>query len=390
MRDRLVFKKIQTSLLLLVTILHVLSTMRLILYCACLFSLFGFIWSAEKCLTLNLDETKSVRLLSGDTLIFEVPKQAKLSVTSLFFRLAVVVSAERSDGSIYRFPFHSIRGVSTDDSHAHFSSLANSIINKIHPTKESASSMNEQTPLAQQVSYTSNFIRNFIRDIFSSCPSPLFGHSSRHRCVMSLSPYGAASVSVRPKASESIVIQATTQKQFMFQYLIYIVMAILFLLFSDQFSKSKIFQYSCGMITFVVVGLALILLSLTGTVKPKSTIIQNASLFTLLTGAYGASLVWFLQSYLSLILAEFWEFTAIYVLLFSFFGAWTVRYIRSNQHTKHVFRVMVKWMIRAVGLYLLFNASASPAVSWTYMLVFLVLYTIYESLKRAAGLRKRD
>jgi len=360
---------------------------------------------AEKRFQLNVFDSKSVSLSpkDGDTsIVFEVnspqEQQHKLSpFISIFFRLAVDISGENTDGSLYRFPFHSIRGISSDDSHSHFNKLFQSMMRKVRPSTSTSTVHIEEQPelaanpiLVTQASIVSNFIRNFIRDIFSSCPSPLFGHSHRHHCIMSLSPYGTASISIQPQNRDSIVVQASARYEFMPQYLFYILIAVLFLLFSDQFSKSKIFQYCCGMITFISLGLVLIVLSLTGTVKPKSTIIQNMSLFTLLTSTYGATLVYFLRSYLSVLLVEFWEFTVCYVLIFSCFGAWVVHYIRSNQHTKHVFRVSVKWMIRSIGLYLLFNASASPTVSWTYMLLFVSVYTVYETTKRAVGIRKRD
>jgi hypothetical protein len=133
---------------------------------------------------------------------------------------------------------------------------------------------------------------------------------------------------------------------------------------------------------FVIGGILVGLLSVTGTISTKKKLVQNTSLLALFTGAYGATLVWFLREHVSRIMIDFWEISIAYVIITSGLGFLFVRFIRSNENTKHVFRVTTKWALSVTGAWLVFNASASPTLSLIYassLLIFYLLHALHKS-----------
>lgn len=168
----------------------------------------------------------------------------------------------------FQFPFLSIRGVSSDDSNLYFSKLFKSVIKKFNISTDNMI-LKESRLLLDYLSYTSTFIGYFFLNLFSSLPSPLFDHSIRNHYDMNFSPYGNASISIQLYNKDFVFIKASARYEFIYQYPVYIFITVLSLWYSDQLSKSKIFQYCCGIISSVTFGLILILLSLIGTIKPK-------------------------------------------------------------------------------------------------------------------------
>ena len=109
---------------------------------------------------------------------------------------------------------------------------------------------------------------------------------------------------------------------------------------ANELSKSKIFQYSCGMLSFAFGGFLLTLLfvlyKLLGD-KSKNSMLRNVSVVALFT-TYGASLVYALRSNIGDFLLEHWEASAAYLAVTSGAGLLVTRILRGDEGRKHAFK----------------------------------------------------
>ena len=202
---------------------------------------------------INLDgNSKQIELKSGDTLTITTPppKTSKKSLNKLFNQLYITVEGRTTDNKPFQFPFHSVKGVSTDDSHSHFYHIFGKLIKKLLKNDEST----DTTTTHNIITNKSNFLRNFIRDIFSSCPSPLFGDGYRQACTLTFSPYGNTTLSVIPKAKKTVIMTVRGSEEFNSVYMIRLIIGILFLSFAPIFAKSKYFQvrYMCTRLYYYI------------------------------------------------------------------------------------------------------------------------------------------
>ena len=134
---------------------------------------------------------------------------------------------------------------------------------------------------------------------------------------------------------------------------------------------------------FVTLG-AVILLSivinrLVGGGKRDFTqaIIRNGSAFLFFTGSYAAGVIWFVKNNWQMLLLSYWEFIAVYIVLFMLLGLLLVRFVRGNEGSKHVFVVIVKWFIRLAGVILVYQSSSSPLGSMALISILSAIYVIY-------------
>ena len=97
----------------------------------------------------------------------------------------------------------------------------------------------------------------------------------------------------------------------------------------------------------------------------------------LLTGSYGASLVWYLKNYLSKVIVNYWEYLLAYVIVFGFIGLFFTRMMRGNENTKHLYTVSVRWLIRLVSIVFLYNSFSSPFISLLIVFILMIFYIIY-------------
>lgn len=300
---------------------------------------------------LSLTKDKPVQsfdALNGVTYTICSTQRTEFDLKSIFHQLVVVVVGPDD----HKLPWHSVKGLSTDDSHTYIENL----MLPFFGTDEDVKAKNSKT-----VEFTSSFVR----DIVSACPSPIF-HSTRSKCSMSFSPFGTACVQLR--SDKTIRLTATSERQFN-PWLPANMFCGLFLLYlSQSLSKSSIFQvctsssmityfthtqddknltgsvgnvqkhyyyfstffrtyrrflpllpqYSSGVLLFVVGGFLVISFFISkravfgGRNQPHVT--QLTGMSALLAGSYGASTVWFLRSYLRTICLKYAEFALVRIL----------------------------------------------------------------------------
>ena len=187
----------------------------------------------QACLPLICAQQERISLTSEDpvrtfvttgstTYLICHSETAPFDVMSAFHQLTVdVVAAEN-----YKFPWHSVKGISNDDFHSNIET----IMYKIFGTEEEK---------ADKVATVAEFRQGFFRDIVSSCPSPLLS-TSRSQCLMSFSPFGEACVRLRTE--QSVQLTATSERKFNIRLPLNLMCGLFLLNLSHPLSKSSIFQ----------------------------------------------------------------------------------------------------------------------------------------------------
>jgi len=92
--------------------------------------------------------------------------------------------------------------------------------------------------------------------------------------------------------------------------------------------------------------------------------------------SYGAATIYFIKENLKLILINYWEFTLVYICFFGLLGIGATRWMRSNDDSKHMLIVTVRWIVRLIGIILIYNSTASPTIAMIYIISFCILYLI--------------
>lgn len=149
----------------------------------------------------------------------DVRKEVDHFLIAIFDQVTVVVEAPDFD-----FPWHGIKGVSTDDLHRHTEAL---VYNAFGETS------------ANQLEFDPKKSQGLVRDVLSSCPSPLFS-TNRRKCTLTFSPYGTSFVSIFPKSR--VTVSIFSERKFNPTFLVVLASGILLFLLAHQLSKSKIFQ----------------------------------------------------------------------------------------------------------------------------------------------------
>ena len=121
------------------------------------------------------------------------------------------------------FKWHSIKGVSNDDFHTH---LDNGIHNLFH--------MNASDESAEPYLKYS-----LLRDILSSCPSPIYS-INKNVCAMRFSTLEKSCVTVESSCTLTIVVEA--REQYNYNYLILLTIGIAIILLHHRLAESKMFQ----------------------------------------------------------------------------------------------------------------------------------------------------
>lgn len=121
----------------------------------------------------------------------------------------------------------------------------------------------------------------------------------------------------------------------------------------------------------------------------NKTFVQTAGIAAVLSGTYGASLFWFLGTYLKSLIIDHWEFSLGYVALSAILGIVFIGHIRKNATSKHMMRVGVKWMIRLIGLTCIYNSTASPALGLSFLAMLAFFYVLSSAGKNIHMLFKK-
>lgn len=176
-------------------------------------------------LSLTPDKpAQSFNAVSGTVYTICSSQISGFNLASMFHELSINVVAPND----YKFPWHSVKGLSTDDFHAN----AESFVLSVFGTEEEKS---------KKISPVVEFPQSFVRDIVSACPSPVF-HSVRSTCSMGFSPFGEACVQLRTDAP--VRITATSEKKFNIWLPVNMVCGLGLIYLSQPLSKSSVFQVS--------------------------------------------------------------------------------------------------------------------------------------------------
>lgn len=176
----------------------------------------------EKISLTLLDPVSTFVATSGTTYTICHTEKVPFNVMSIFDQLSINVVA-RED---YKFPWHSIKGLSSDDFHANIET----IMYEIFGTDEEK---------ANKMSVLSEFRQGFFRDIVSACPSPLLS-TNRSQCLMSFSPFGEACVRLR--TDQLVELTATSKRNFNLRLPLNLLCGLFLLGLSHPLSKSSVFQ----------------------------------------------------------------------------------------------------------------------------------------------------
>lgn len=131
-------------------------------------------------------------------------------------------------------------------------------------------------------------------------------------------------------------------------------------------------------------ALAVFLLALKYVARARSGRTQwlrNLLVALLLSGVYLTSALWYLRQHWHDLVLRYWEYVLGYVAVSGILGVVAVQMQRNDAKDRHRLAVIVKWIIRAVGVTLLYNSTASPFGSLTLVGLTVLLYLTYALYK---------
>lgn len=167
-------------------------------------------------------------------------REDNFNIAAIFNQVNIVVKSSEP------FNWHSVRGVSSDDFHSVIEEFVFGFFLSPEEKLKLKAKHNSEDLVFEKTS--------MVRDLVSSCPSPLA--YQYNTCNMQFSPYGRACVSI--KSDKSIHVQIDTFFGFNFRRLLHLLAGLALLILSHTLSKSKIFQYSTGSFLFMIAGLLVI------------------------------------------------------------------------------------------------------------------------------------
>lgn len=343
-----------------------ISIVRLLLVVISLLSLYSKAFK-QKIITNELVLDSDPLLQNGDIddiLLFCInPPNNDFNPLYWFHQIDIDIKVPSSYLSIF-----SVKGLSEDDFH----NIGEDIIKSILKTDKG----NEGSFKEKVVNLVSISSENFLRDILSACPSPLLSQSNEH-CIMSFSPFKKACIVVNNHKQINTSVEAKLRYNQMLPVLL--VIGIFFLFSGTLLSNSKIFQYSIGSMLFILLGFIWMIIQLYKFINKRY--LKNDSkiswpLLSFVYTSYGAAIIYFIKENLKSILIHYWEFTLLYISFFGLLGIGATRWMRSYDESKHILMVTVRWIVRLIGLILIYNSTASPMISILYITSFVIIYMI--------------
>ena len=224
------------------------------------------------------------------------------------------------------------------------------------------------------------------RDIVSSCRSPLWRLSKGASCEMTFSSSGLSCVSL-PESSQAKVTTLTvtaSRRNFRARYIMNLGLCLFLLYFANALAKSKVVQYSIGCAVFVCAGLLVLLFSVERLLGKKahsvSASVRSSLIFLAVSGMYVTAVTTFSEIIVKFCV-DFWELAALYTAFSGFVGCVMVRWLRSQDDTKHLYIVTSKWVMRFVALIAGYNAFPSPTTSGCFLLALGFAWILHWSSK---------
>jgi hypothetical protein len=318
---------------------------------------------------VEINGASKFTLKKGETKKFCYDHPEDLHIFRFFDKILINIKAVNVD-----LPWYCIKGISTDDLHTHFQT----IVYAIFGGDKRSNLIATIDPLNKG---------SFLRDAASSCPNPIYG-TDRSECSMSFSTLGTSCATIAVDQKVDILVEVT--RDFNKQSVFLLAAGLIVLLLASQFSRSKIFQYSTGAISFLVGALVLSFLyvafNLGRKEKKGSNFMRDSAILLFFGGGYGAGLVYLLRENFNTLLLQYWEVTMAYLVVSSCLGLYVTRLIRGNDVSKHSLTTAVKWFLRLIGTMLIYNAFPSPLVSILAVTVLAILYFFHMVGKWITGL----
>jgi len=322
---------------------------------------------------LKLNEPTIVELKSTRRVVCLEPSWPILGFrhfASLFLETVIIVDFRDTP------PMFGVRSRSSDDLHDQISLVIRGALGA-YSRAHSVSEIVDSTSLA--------------RDIVSSCRSPLWGLAKGSRCEMTSSSSGISCVSL-PELSlarqDKTVTVTATRRNFRARYLINLGLCLFLLYFADPLAKSKVVQYSIGSAVFVFAGLLVLLFNIQRFFPEKrensgssvSAGLRSSLIFLAVSGMYVTAVTTFSEMIVKFCV-DFWELAALYTATSGFVGCCMVRWLRSRDETKHLYKVTSKWVMRFVAIVAGYNGFPSPTTSGCFVLALGFSWVLHWSSK---------
>lgn len=323
---------------------------------------------------LKLNEPTIVELKSTRRVVCLEPSWPILGFrhfASLFLETVIIVDFRDTPP-----PMFGVRSRSSDDLHDQISLVIRGALGA-YSRAHSVSEIVDSTSLA--------------RDIVSSCRTPLWGLAKGSRCEMTSSSSGISCVSL-PELSlarqDKTVTVTATRRNFRARYLINLGLCLFLLYFADPLAKSKVVQYSIGSAVFVFAGLLVLLFNIQRFLPEKradsgssvSAGLRSSLIFLAVSGMYVTAVTTFSEMIVKFCM-DFWELAALYTATSGFVGCCMVRWLRSRDETKHLYKVTSKWVMRFVALVAGYNGFPSPTTSGCFVLALGFAWVLHWSSK---------
>ena len=179
---------------------------------------------------IELTEELGLRadVLRGKPQSFCYKARDQFNLAAVFEQVDIIVKSDEN------FNWHAVRGVSSDDFHSVIQKFVFGFFLAEEEKRQFHQHLASDDMISEKVSW--------IRDLLSSCPSPLGSMYSLNKCAMHFSPYGRACITVTVDHSSEIEID--TIVGFNIRLLLNLLCGIALFMLAFTFSKSKIFQVS--------------------------------------------------------------------------------------------------------------------------------------------------
>lgn len=206
--------------------------------------------SDTKKVNIDLKQEERIKVNKGENVVIYINNNQyqKKNLMTLFSQLSIeITSLMDKTNEKYSLPFHSIGGISNDDAHTHIKNIFTKAINieKDHVMIDNYIS-NDDNNILYKIPFLSLLyfdFRTFLRDIFSSCPSPIFGNTNRNKCTLFFSSFSSTTkVTVNPNNKEIIQLNIKTSYDFNNRLVVRLVAGIFIVVFAHTLAKSKVFQ----------------------------------------------------------------------------------------------------------------------------------------------------
>ena len=167
-------------------------------------------------------------VLRGKPQSFCYRARDQFNLAAVFEQVDIIVKSDEN------FNWHAVRGISSDDFHSVIQKFVFGFFLGEEEKRQLYQHLASDAMLSEKISW--------VRDLLSSCPSPLGSMYSLNKCAMHFSPYGRACVTI--SVDRSAELEIDTIVGFNFRLLLNLLCGISLFMLAFTLSKSKIFQVS--------------------------------------------------------------------------------------------------------------------------------------------------